>query len=152
MKTPQAPVGPRSSGQKLIDQLNVSAKEGAQSLRSRMQAKKTQKMGVCDKFPLQQYSGYIPVCYGGLLVTCGTSHPPRAGFEPVVCATESFLKSGSESNDSRYVIQLERFETVDHHVDMVSVILKTCPHIPTCFFTNRALDIILIDICVIISF
>ncbi len=39
--------------------------------------------------------------YGGVLVTCVTSHSPRAGFEPLVCATESFLKSGSESNDSR---------------------------------------------------
>ncbi len=39
--------------------------------------------------------------YGGVLVTCVTSHPPRAGFEPLVCATESFSKSGSESNDSR---------------------------------------------------
>ncbi len=29
------------------------------------------------------------------------SHPPWAGFEPVVCVTESFLKSGSELNDLR---------------------------------------------------
>ncbi len=46
-------------------------------------------------------SGRCSERYGGVLVTFVTSHPPRAGFEPLVCATESFSKSGSESNDSR---------------------------------------------------
>ncbi len=85
IKTPQAPVGPSSSGQKLKDQLNVSTKEGAQSLSSRTQVKKTQKTGLRDKFPPRLYSSNIPVRYGAVLVTCVTSHPPWAGFEPVVC-------------------------------------------------------------------
>ncbi len=52
--------------------------------------KKTRETGARGTFPPQQCSRHIPVRCGGVLVPCETSHPPRAGFEPVVCATESF--------------------------------------------------------------